>query len=148
MCPKSLRSILASWHTSPATRSHPFPKFVYTTPTGANPAGTTASEQRKREVLAVVREYGVLLLEDDPYIFLGFEGLGEDPVTRDRGRSYFSLETDGREQAGDGFVARFDSFSKVRLRRERVVHTPAHAPCADHRRRPAHRRAHRADGPR
>ncbi|PWN42783.1 PLP-dependent transferase [Ceraceosorus guamensis] len=116
MCPKSLLSVLSNWHTDEKTKSHPFPKFVYTVPTGANPAGTTASEQRKRDVLSVVRRFNVLLLEDDPYIFLSFEGLGQDPVTRKRVRSYWDLERDERDESdalGDGFVVRFDSFSKI-----------------------------------
>ena len=70
-------------------------------------------EERKRDVLAVVRQFGILLLEDDPYLFLSFEGLGEEPVTRIRSRSYWSLEMEDRDKFGDGFVARFDSFSKV-----------------------------------
>lgn len=109
----ALDTLLSNWTTDPATSTAPFPKFIYTVPTGSNPAGTTASDQRKREVLDVIRRHGLLLLEDDPYYFLGFDGLGQDPVTRTRGRSYWSLENEGREQWGTGRVLRFESFSKV-----------------------------------
>ncbi|KDN46146.1 PLP-dependent transferase [Tilletiaria anomala UBC 951] len=111
--PASLRSILSQWSTTPSTSGKRFPKALYTVPTGANPAGTTASEQRKRDVLAICREYGILILEDDPYYFLSFQGLGEDPVTRPRSKSYFALESEDRARWGDGYVLRFESFSKV-----------------------------------
>ena len=114
MMATSLREILSSWTTAASTKTLPFPKFVYTTPTGANPSGTTASEQRKRDVLQVVREYGILLLEDDPYMLLSFQGLGEGtPETRPRPRTYWDLEQDDAEEWGTGWVMRFDSFSKV-----------------------------------
>lgn len=112
----SLRQILSSWSTSDSTKNLGFPKFVYTTPTGANPSGTTASEQRKREVLQVIREYGVLLLEDDPYMLLSFQGLDDGaPETRKRPRTYWDLEQEGAEEWGTGWVMRFDSFSKVSI---------------------------------
>lgn len=114
MTATSLRDVLSAWSTSPATSHLRFPKFVYTTPTGANPSGTTASEQRKIDVLQVTREYGLLLLEDDPYMMLSFEGLGEDtPETRKRPRTYWDLEQDEAERWGTGWVMRFDSYSKV-----------------------------------
>lgn len=115
MSPVSLEEILANWHTNTSTRDLPFPKFVYTTPTGANPTGTTASEQRKKENLDIARRYGILILEDDPYMFISFQGLGEGtPETRRRVRTYWSLEQDDAERyGGTGWVLRFDSFSKV-----------------------------------
>ncbi|UZJ52692.1 hypothetical protein CBS101457_002012 [Exobasidium rhododendri] len=114
MTATSLREILSSWSTSEATKTLRFPKFVYTTPTGANPSGTTASEERKRDVLQVVREYGILLLEDDPYMLLSFQGLGKgSPETRARPRTYWDLDQEGAEEWGTGWVMRFDSFSKI-----------------------------------
>lgn len=62
----ALEATLANWFTSPKTASHPFPKLIYTVPTAANPSGTTASEQRKRQVLAIARKYGIIIMEDDP----------------------------------------------------------------------------------
>lgn len=109
----ALRETLKNWHTSDATKHQRYPKAVYTVPTGANPAGTTASTERKREILAIAREYGVLILEDDPYYFLTFEDLAEDAVQQKRTPSYFALEHEGSEQWGYGYVMRFESFSKV-----------------------------------
>ena len=70
---QALRDTLKNWHTSDTTKELRFPKALYTVPTGANPAGTTASTERKREILAIAREYGLLVLEDDPYYFLTLE---------------------------------------------------------------------------
>lgn len=111
--PTYLDNLLSNWHTAPATKQARFPKFIYTTPTGANPSGTTASDTRKRAILAIVQRHNILLLEDDPYYFLSFDGLtpGADAVTRVRGKSYFHLETE--MEAGRGRVVRFDSFSKI-----------------------------------
>ncbi|SJX63785.1 related to aromatic amino acid aminotransferase I [Sporisorium reilianum f. sp. reilianum] len=113
--PTALDALLSNWSTSPATRTAPFPKFLYTTPTGANPSGTSASDDRKRAVLAVVRKHNLLLLEDDPYYFLSFQGLtaDADPVTRQRGKSYFHLDAHDDYAGGVGRVLRFDSFSKI-----------------------------------
>ncbi|KAK0535385.1 hypothetical protein OC834_001550 [Tilletia horrida] len=114
LCPHKLRAVLEGWKTNPQTASLKFPKLVYTTPTGANPAGTTASEQRKREVLQVIRQFDVLLFEDDPYYYLSFVGLGEDtPQTRKRTPSYWALEEENRSEWGTGRVFRFDSMSKI-----------------------------------
>lgn len=50
------------------------PKLVYTIPSFHNPAGVTQGPQRRHAVLEVARREGLLLLEDDPYGLLGFEG--------------------------------------------------------------------------
>ena len=49
-------------------------KLIYTIPSYHNPAGLTQGPQRRAEVLAVAQRAGVLLLEDDPYCLLGFDG--------------------------------------------------------------------------
>jgi 2-aminoadipate transaminase len=50
------------------------PKFLYTVPTFHNPAGVTLSVGRRPEVLQICREYGVAVVEDNPYGLLGFSG--------------------------------------------------------------------------
>lgn len=52
-----------------ACRDHA-PRFVYTMPTLHNPTTATASAGRRREILAIAREHGVLIVEDDAYGFL------------------------------------------------------------------------------
>src|SRR3954454_11424090 len=49
-------------------------KFLYTIPNYHNPAGVTLSAERRHEVLDICREADVLILEDNPYGLLGFEG--------------------------------------------------------------------------
>ena len=50
------------------------PKMVYTIPSFHNPAGVTQGPQRRADVLAVAKRHGLLVLEDDPYGLLGFDG--------------------------------------------------------------------------
>lgn len=50
------------------------PKFIYSVPTFQNPGGVTMSEPRRRELVAIARERELLVLEDNPYGLLRFEG--------------------------------------------------------------------------
>ncbi len=50
------------------------PKFVYTVPNFGNPAGVTMSMERRERLVALCREAGVPILEDNPYGMLRFEG--------------------------------------------------------------------------
>ena len=50
------------------------PKFVYTVPNFSNPAGVTMSLERRRRLVAVCREAGVPIVEDNPYGMLRFHG--------------------------------------------------------------------------
>jgi DNA-binding transcriptional MocR family regulator len=49
-------------------------KMIYTIPSFHNPAGITQPQVRRAEILAIAKSAGILLLEDDPYGLLGFEG--------------------------------------------------------------------------
>ena len=50
------------------------PKFIYTVPTFHNPAGVTLSLRRRREVVRIAHERELLVLEDNPYGLLRYEG--------------------------------------------------------------------------
>lgn len=50
------------------------PKMIYTIPSFHNPAGVTQGSDRRLQVLEVAKREGLLLLEDDPYGLLGFDG--------------------------------------------------------------------------
>jgi DNA-binding transcriptional MocR family regulator len=52
-------------------------KLLYTVPNHHNPAGVTMSAERRPRVVEIARRHGVLVLEDDPYGLLGFDG---DPL--------------------------------------------------------------------
>ena len=49
-------------------------KMLYTIPSFHNPAGVSQGAQRRLEILAVAQQAGILVLEDDPYGLLGFDG--------------------------------------------------------------------------
>lgn len=53
------------------------PKFVYTVPSFHNPAGVTMSRERRERLVALCREAGVPIVEDNPYGLLRFEGEAE-----------------------------------------------------------------------
>ncbi|MGW6129039.1 aminotransferase-like domain-containing protein [Cellulomonas sp. NPDC055163] len=72
-------------------------KLLYTVPNFHNPAGVTLSAERRPQILEICRRYGVLVLEDNPYGLLGFDG---DPIPAMR-----SLDEDG--------VIYLGSFSKT-----------------------------------
>jgi 2-aminoadipate transaminase len=50
------------------------PAFVYLIPTFQNPSGRTLSEERRTRIVELALEHDVLLLEDDPYSLVRFEG--------------------------------------------------------------------------
>jgi 2-aminoadipate transaminase len=70
------------------------PKFIYTVPTFQNPAGVTMSLERRRRLVSIARERELLVLEDNPYGLLRFEG---DPLptlrSLDRGEYVVYLGT-------------------------------------------------------
>lgn len=49
-------------------------KFLYTVPTFQNPGGVTMSLERRKHLLKLAEQYGVLIVEDDPYGRLRFGG--------------------------------------------------------------------------
>ena len=46
--------------------------FYYTVPDGHNPAGFSFSDARRRAILDIVKEEGVLILEDAPYLYINY----------------------------------------------------------------------------
>ncbi len=49
-------------------------KMIYTIPSFHNPAGVSQGAQRRLEILTIAQQAGILVLEDDPYGLLGFDG--------------------------------------------------------------------------
>ena len=56
------------------------PKFVYVLPNFQNPSGVTLSAERRRELVRLADQYGVPIVEDDPYGKLRYEGDHIPPV--------------------------------------------------------------------
>lgn len=79
-------------------RAGPKPAFLYTIPTFQNPSGRTLSTERRRRLVELARAHELLVLEDDPYGLVRYEG--EAPP------SLFELE-------GGDLVAYSSSFSKT-----------------------------------
>jgi 2-aminoadipate transaminase len=74
------------------------PKFIYTIPNFQNPAGVTLSLPRRRRLVELAQERELLVLEDNPYGLLRFEG---DPLP-----TLASLD-------GGEFVIYLGTFSKI-----------------------------------
>jgi 2-aminoadipate transaminase len=79
LVPDALREAIAAVHAS-GRRA----KFLYTIPNFHNPAGTSLSDPRRDEVLQICVDAGLLVIEDNPYGLLGFEG-PPTPAIRARG---------------------------------------------------------------
>lgn len=70
LVPEALREAVAA-----VERSGRRVKFLYTIPNFHNPAGVTLAVQRRAEVLDICRAHGILVVEDNPYGLLGFDGV-------------------------------------------------------------------------
>src|SRR3954451_976991 len=89
------------------------PKFIYTIPNFQNPAGVTLSLPRRKRLVEVARERELLVLEDNPYGLLRYEG---EPLPTLR-----SLDP-------DEFVIYLGTFSKILSPGIRLGWTLAPAP--------------------
>ena len=56
------------------------PKFIYTVPSFQNPAGVTMSLPRRKRLVEVAAERELLVLEDNPYGLLRYEGEAPEPL--------------------------------------------------------------------
>jgi DNA-binding transcriptional MocR family regulator len=74
------------------------PAFLYTIATFQNPSGRTLAAERRRRIVELAREHELLVLEDDPYGLVRFEGAAPPTI--------FELE-------GGEHVAYASSFSKT-----------------------------------
>jgi 2-aminoadipate transaminase len=74
------------------------PKFIYTVPSFHNPAGVTMAEDRRRELVRIAHERELLVLEDNPYGLLRYEG---EPCT-----PLYALD-------GGAYVIYLGTFSKI-----------------------------------
>ena len=81
------------------------PKFIYTIPTFQNPAGVTMSLERRRRLVALAGERELIVLEDNPYGMLRYEG---DPLPTLR-----SLEVPAGSPEDNDFVIYTGTMSKI-----------------------------------
>ncbi|SHH32442.1 aminotransferase-like domain-containing protein [Thermosipho atlanticus] len=73
-------------------------KFIYVIPNFHNPAGVTVSFEKRKKIIELAEKYDLLILEDDPYGLLRFEG--------EHIPSFFKLAERGR-------VVLLNTFSKI-----------------------------------
>ncbi len=90
------------------------PKFIYTVPNFHNPAGVTMSLERRHELVRIAGERELLVLEDNPYGLLRYEG--------ERLPTLYSLD--------DEFVIYASTFSKILSPGVRLGWAVAPAPVA------------------
>jgi len=74
------------------------PKFVYSVPTFQNPAGVTMSLERRRRLVELARSRELLVIEDNPYGLLRYDGESLPPL--------YQLD-------GGDFVIYVGTFSKI-----------------------------------
>ncbi|KAF2025161.1 PLP-dependent transferase [Setomelanomma holmii] len=114
LLPGDLDHILRNWDNTIDKR----PSLLYMIPTGHNPIGITQSTERRKAIYAVAELHDLLIIEDDPYMFLQLQRAGthfppietsqtpEDHYLAILPTSYLSLDISGR-------VIRLDSTSKI-----------------------------------
>jgi 2-aminoadipate transaminase len=84
------------------------PKFIYVLPNFQNPTGVTLALERRQQLISLADEYGVPIIEDDPYGQLRYEGdhlpsvVSLDSIFRENGESFFR-----------GNVIYLSTFSKI-----------------------------------
>jgi 2-aminoadipate transaminase len=85
------------------------PKFIYVLPNFHNPGGVTLSEARRERLVSLARQYGVPIVEDDPYGELRFEGEHIPPVV------VIDANRNGEQREGyfKGDVIYMSTFSKT-----------------------------------
>lgn len=57
------------------------PRFIYILPNFHNPAGTTLPQERRFRLVEIARKYDLLIVEDDPYGALRYEGEDIIPIS-------------------------------------------------------------------
>jgi DNA-binding transcriptional MocR family regulator len=68
-------------------------KFLYTVPNFQNPAGVTLAAGRRRRILEICQRAGLLVVEDNPYGLLGFDGEPLRALRADDGEGVVYLGT-------------------------------------------------------
>jgi 2-aminoadipate transaminase len=96
------------------------PKFIYTIPNFHNPAGVTMSLPRRRRLVEVARERELLVLEDNPYGLLRYEGEAlptlyslDASLSAGGGAGEGRSESKNRGKASSDLVIYLGTFSKI-----------------------------------
>ena len=57
-------------------------RFIYVLPNFHNPAGTTLPESRRYQLVKIARDHDLIIVEDDPYGALRYEGEAPPPISK------------------------------------------------------------------
>lgn len=114
----TLDEILSTWDSSQGRK----PRLLYVIPSGQNPTGCTQSNERRRAIYEIAERHDLVIVEDDPYLFLSLGTLIDDTKTNSTTKngdvggpidycsslspSFLSIDRSGR-------VVRLDSVSKI-----------------------------------
>jgi len=94
-CPQKMEKVLSKLEKQGKT-----PKLFYTVPNFQNPTGYTTTEERRRKIMELASRYNFIILEDNPYGEICYEGTTPP--------SYKSMDTESR-------VIYIGSYSKIFL---------------------------------
>lgn len=94
-----------------ALKENPNTKFIYTIPNFQNPSGATMSLEKRKRIYALAKEYGVVILEDNPYGDLRVAGESLPTI---------------KSMDDEGIVIYAGSFSKILSPGMRVAYCIAH----------------------
>lgn len=79
-------------------KTTPNAKFIYTIPNFQNPSGATMSLEKRKKLYALAKQYGIMILEDNPYGDLRVHGVALPTI---------------KSMDEDGIVIYAGSFSKI-----------------------------------
>ncbi|PZM94952.1 MAG: GntR family transcriptional regulator [Actinobacteria bacterium] len=88
LIPEALEEAIAD-----VARSGRRAKFLYTIPNFQNPAGVTMTDERRERVLDICERAGLLVIEDDPYGQLSYDGEAPAPLRARRRSGVFYVST-------------------------------------------------------
>ncbi|MBQ4091343.1 MAG: PLP-dependent aminotransferase family protein, partial [Clostridia bacterium] len=96
-------------------KNTPRARLIYVIPNFHNPLGICTSEQKRRQIYAIAKKYGLIILEDDPYGELRFAGKDIPTI---------------KSMDEDGIVIYCSTFSKILSAGMRVGYVSAPAAVA------------------
>ncbi len=119
------------------------PKLVYTIPNFHNPAGTTLSAEKRVALIALAERHGFMILEDDPYGRLRFEGDHIPGIYETGGPEHVMFSSSFSKTVAPGLrvgylIAHPDLVATLTAQANRTYISPSHLPeaaihrlCAD-----------------
>jgi 2-aminoadipate transaminase len=99
------------------------PKFIYVLPNFQNPSGSTLSLERRRRLILLADQYGVPIIEDDPYGQLRYDG-DHIPSVATLDSRYRNEDDDGEYTGNVIYLSTFSKLLSPGLRIAWVIAPP------------------------